>query len=73
MSLSKGGELVFYPSNMRRNMDCALRPCYDSAPMESFRGSLKNELVHRRRYATRALTMPLRCTCDNFNKQQAVA
>lgn len=28
--------------------------CYDNAPMESFWGSLKNELVLHRRYATRA-------------------
>jgi len=28
--------------------------CYDNAPMESFWGTLKNELVHHRRYATRA-------------------
>jgi putative transposase len=28
--------------------------CYDNAPIESFWGSLKNELVHGRRYATRA-------------------
>lgn len=28
--------------------------CYDNASMESFRGSLKNELVHHQRYATRA-------------------
>lgn len=28
--------------------------CYDNAPMESFWGSLKNELVHHRRYKTRA-------------------
>ena len=28
--------------------------CYDNAPMESFWGSLKNELVHQQRYATRA-------------------
>jgi len=27
--------------------------CYDNAPMESFRGTLKNELVYHRRYATR--------------------
>ncbi len=27
--------------------------CYDNAPMESFWGSLKNELVHHQRYATR--------------------
>jgi transposase InsO family protein len=27
--------------------------CYDNAPMESFWGSLKNELVHHRHYATR--------------------
>jgi putative transposase len=28
--------------------------CYDNAPMESFWGSLKNELVHHRKFATRA-------------------
>ena len=28
--------------------------CYDNAPMESFWGSLKNELVHHQRYVTRA-------------------
>lgn len=28
--------------------------CYDNAPMESFWGSLKNELVHHRRFVTRA-------------------
>jgi transposase InsO family protein len=28
--------------------------CYDNAPIESFWGSLKNELVHHQRYATRA-------------------
>lgn len=28
--------------------------CYDNAPMESFWGSLKNELVHHRRFTTRA-------------------
>jgi len=28
--------------------------CYDNAPMESFWGSLKNELVHHCRYVTRA-------------------
>jgi transposase InsO family protein len=28
--------------------------CYDNAPMESFWGSLKNELVHHQRYSTRA-------------------
>lgn len=28
--------------------------CYDNAPMESFWGSLKNELVHHQRYPTRA-------------------
>ena len=27
--------------------------CYDNAPMESFWGSLKNELIHHQRYATR--------------------
>jgi putative transposase len=28
--------------------------CYDNAPMESFWGTLKSELVHHRRYRTRA-------------------
>lgn len=28
--------------------------CFDNAPMESFWGSLKNELVHHQKYATRA-------------------
>jgi transposase InsO family protein len=27
--------------------------CYDNAPMESFWGTLKNELVYHRRYTTR--------------------
>src|SRR5215208_343777 len=27
--------------------------CYDNAPMESFWGTLKRELVHQRRYSTR--------------------
>jgi putative transposase len=31
--------------------------CYDNAPMESFWGSLKTELVHHRRFATRAEAM----------------
>lgn len=28
--------------------------CYDNAPMESFFGTLKRELVHHERYTTRA-------------------
>jgi transposase InsO family protein len=28
--------------------------CWDNAPMESFWGSLKNELVHHKRYASRS-------------------
>ena len=28
--------------------------CYDNVPMESFWGSLKNEMVHHQRYGTRA-------------------
>jgi putative transposase len=28
--------------------------CYDNATMESFRGSLKNDMIHHQRYATRA-------------------
>jgi putative transposase len=31
--------------------------CYDNAPMESFWGTLKNELVHHQRYETRAQAM----------------
>jgi transposase InsO family protein len=31
--------------------------CYDNAPMESFWGTIKNELVHHRRYETRAQAM----------------
>jgi transposase InsO family protein len=31
--------------------------CYDNAPIESFWGVLKNELVHHRRYATRQQAM----------------
>ncbi len=27
--------------------------CYDNAPMESFWGTLKNELIYQKRYATR--------------------
>jgi putative transposase len=27
--------------------------CYDNAPMESFWGSLKNELIHHQQYPTR--------------------
>ena len=32
--------------------------CYDNAPMESFWGTLKNELVHHRRYMTRQEAIP---------------
>ena len=32
----------------------AIQDCYENAPMESFWGSLKNELVHDCRYLTRA-------------------
>ena len=31
--------------------------CYDNAPMESFWGTLKNELVHHNRYRTRQEAM----------------
>jgi len=27
--------------------------CYDNTPMESFFGTLKNELIYQKRYATR--------------------
>ena len=36
------------PSRSRRGN------CYDNAPMESFWGRLKNEVMHHQRYATRA-------------------
>ncbi len=35
-------------SSMSRKGDC-----WDNAPMESFWGALKNELVHHRRFTTR--------------------
>jgi putative transposase len=38
--------------NMRASMS-RKGNCYDNAPMESFWGTLKNELVYHRRYATR--------------------
>ena len=38
--------------NMRASMS-RKGDCYDNAPMESFWGTLKNELVHHRRYKTR--------------------
>jgi len=37
------------PPSMSRKGDC-----YDNAPMESFWGSLKNEVIFHQRYATRA-------------------
>lgn len=27
--------------------------CYDNAPIESFRGTIKQELIHHRKYGTR--------------------
>jgi transposase InsO family protein len=39
--------LAIVPSMSRRGN------CYDNAPMESFWGTMKNELVHHRRYKTR--------------------
>ena len=39
--------LAMVPSMSRRGN------CYDNAPMESFWGTMKNELVHHRRYKTR--------------------
>ena len=53
------------PNSVRRTIRSQLRQfgmtasmsrkgnCYDNAPMESFWGTLKNELVHHRRYDTR--------------------
>ena len=34
--------------------------CYDNAPMESFWGTLKNELVYHQRYATREREQAIR-------------
>jgi len=34
--------------------------CYDNAPMESFRGTLKQELFHHRKYRTSNLRPPPR-------------
>jgi putative transposase len=31
--------------------------CYDNAPMESFWGALKQELIHHRRYTTRRVAI----------------
>lgn len=31
--------------------------CYDNAPVESFRGTSKTQLVHHRRYETRAVAV----------------
>lgn len=39
--------LAIVPSMSRRGN------CYDNAPMESFWGTMKNELIHHRRYKTR--------------------
>lgn len=39
--------LVITPSMSRKGN------CYDNAPMESFWGTMKNELIHHRRYRTR--------------------
>ena len=48
------GAIAGYWTNSACRPPCPARGnCYDNAPMESFWGSLKNELVHHRRYATR--------------------
>ncbi len=49
--------------------------CYDNAPVESFFGTLKTELVHHRRYATRAeAARDIREYIDLFyNRQQRQA
>jgi putative transposase len=41
-----GGEFIWFLTGRKGN-------CYDNAPMESFWGTLKCELVHHRRYVTR--------------------
>jgi putative transposase len=43
---------VLYRFNMKASMS-RKGNCYDNAPMESFWGTLKNELVYHTRYATR--------------------
>ncbi len=49
--------------------------CYDNAPMESFWGTLKNELVHHRRYVTRAeaireITEYIEVFCNRERRQK---
>ena len=45
--------------------------CLDNAPMESFFGSMKNELVHRHRFATREdAKRALFCWIESFYNRQ---
>jgi hypothetical protein len=51
----KGGE--YQKLLARHGLRCSMSRrgnCYDNSPMESFFGSLKNELVHRTTFPTRA-------------------
>lgn len=50
---AKGYQALLTQFGMRASMS-RKGNCYDNAPMESFWGTLKNELVHHRRYETRA-------------------
>ena len=55
----RGGQYCAYAYQKRLNqfgMKASMSRrgnCYDNAPMESFWGTLKNELIHHRRYETR--------------------
>jgi transposase InsO family protein len=49
--------------------------CYDFAPMESFGGTLKNELIHHHHYKTReeAMREITECTEVFYNRQRRQA
>src|SRR5471032_1736165 len=53
---SKSRAITRSPSSLKQRIlvTTRLRRWYDNAPMESFWGSLKNEMIHHQRYATRA-------------------
>jgi len=53
---SKSRAITRSPSSLKQRIlvSTRLRRWYDNAPMESFWGSLKNEMIHHQRYATRA-------------------
>jgi transposase InsO family protein len=53
------GEGWLYLAGIKDVFTCEIvGNCHDNAPMESFWGSLKNELTHHQPYATRAHARP---------------